>query len=969
MNNDLSKIITCDKISSLSNAKIFSYKNVSEESKKCYYNEYVDIKELTLDEFAVEERNLRIVDFPEENNLEMSEMIIRNKKKIHLLCYSESYNDPTTLLNITEDKEITEEQLIKFRDITFAFNTKCQEKLKNLDTMSNALFVVIIQNYIRYFLEIKENLKDDKKLWDYQNLECFYQIYRFANRDGFSYKKEKNELDYPFIFLYIMCFYFEFNITMIRSIKGFVYYLFSKLSHRKHCKGIIRALNNPFRYKWVMSTTEIYKKINALPFNITIYYPSIDPKFNEIFTIEETTTAGDLIQLILEKSVVLKDSKEKDFYWIYYTSNDDPENFQYLNHEQLLVELMGIEEENSLTENEVIIEDKNLYTGSNSDDSEILQKKNKNCVENYSENKTFKKMHFEVRRRIFSPMIIDGNIDYINYYERELLYNQIKNVFYTSQIVDYTWGELGEEIAITCYFEELAEKKRQAIIDKKNEMESQIQTNRKVTKLNENMDEIEAELLFSNKGKDNKFFKERDTISSNLNSYINNNERKKSFNQVENEQNSNINNNNNPINLNNNNNNSLNVKRGITLNNNISNNYNNFSIVNNFNQKMDAIKEEMEEDEGLELNDELNVSVSYPANLKIKRTSKDIYEKIKQNMKYLYDPKIEFFKLVKQRPLLMSNIFEVNLKQCVKSFPDIFLLCISYENVTFLYRSNCKKFFEFFYDEIVSINILDDFILLLVLNTYEDDIDQRTEFMLRIETIDNRYIMENILSYAQLYLARKTKSEFIEKGENTLDNGEKITTYIELKKNYKFMFNRCLPFRTEPNYLNSKEITEKEILKMRENMHNTKLYKDYKKELQEKAQKEKENIAAKQKGTLNIKAMTNIPRYNQFEESDSEESSESVKVVGLNVNNGNKSNRKGTNLTENSDNGIKNVSCTFVGMTMNKEKESEKEEEKESEEKEEDEETKKTKDNLSKMKLAEESLSRAIEEIDFDDDD
>ena len=40
------------------------------------------------------------------------------------------------------------------------------------------------------FLIIKANYKNDRKLWEYQNLECFYQLYRFANVNNFSYKKE-----------------------------------------------------------------------------------------------------------------------------------------------------------------------------------------------------------------------------------------------------------------------------------------------------------------------------------------------------------------------------------------------------------------------------------------------------------------------------------------------------------------------------------------------------------------------------------------------------------------------------------------------------------------------------------------------------------------------------------------------------------------------------------------------------------
>ena len=139
-----------------------------------------------------------------------------------------------------------------------------------------------------------------------------------------------------------MCFYFEFSIPMIKRVKGFAYYLFSHLNHRKHCKGIVRALNNPFRYNWVMSTYEIYRKIDCKPMTLSIYYPSNDGSFKEDFIITETSTTKDLMNDILDKSIILRDSKEKDFYWIYFTTNEQPWRYDYINYEQILVELIGI---------------------------------------------------------------------------------------------------------------------------------------------------------------------------------------------------------------------------------------------------------------------------------------------------------------------------------------------------------------------------------------------------------------------------------------------------------------------------------------------------------------------------------------------------------------------------------------------------------------------------------------------------
>ena len=347
--------------------------------------------------------------------------------------------------------------------------------------MTHPVFISIVQNYIKYYLIIKKKFKNEGKLWEYQNLECFYQLYRFANVDNFSYNCRKNQIDYPFVFLYIMCFYFQFSIPMIKRVKGFAYYLFSHLSHRKHCKGIIAALNNPFRYNWIMSTYELYSKIDCKPLTLSIYYPSSDGSFREDFIITETSTAKDLMKDITEKSLILKDSKEKDFYWIYFATNSEPYRYQYINYEQILVELIGVQEESEEGEGDLIIdihddnninEDKRISSNSGYNklneinNNENEDNKSEKNVRNFSEIKTFKTMHFEVKRRIFTPNLLNGNIEFYNYYEKELLFNQIKNIFYSSEIIDYTWSGIGEKIATACYFESLAEKKRQAILNK-----------------------------------------------------------------------------------------------------------------------------------------------------------------------------------------------------------------------------------------------------------------------------------------------------------------------------------------------------------------------------------------------------------------------------------------------------------------------------------------------------------------------
>ena len=964
--NESSKNTSNMNASSIGNGKVFNkavFKRDNISINKSLNTDTDDIIE-SLDQVAKDEYYLREIAFPEEDNMEISDTFKRAKKKIRLLLHSNNYNEPDTLLDLSKDKKIMPDQIGLFIKTTRDFKSLCQEKLANLEEMTRANFINIVQNYIRYFLLIKQKFKKSEgKLWEYQNLECFYQLYRFANVDNFSYKKGKNEIDYPFIFLYIMCFYFEFNKSMKRRVKGFAYYLFSHLSHRKHCKGIIRALNNPFRYNWVMSTYEMCSKIDCKPLTLSIFYPSNDGSFKEDFIINETSTASSLVKDVLDASIILKDSKEKDFYWVYFTTNEQPWKYQYIKYEQILVELIAAQEENEKKEENNNIDNRtrtvsnfvdNLRNSSasalkfNEIDNNDENSEDKNEKEdNILEGKTFKKMHFEIKRRIFTPNLLKGNIEFYNYYEKELLFNQIKNIFYSSEIVDYTWSGIGGEIAMACYFESLAEKKRQALIKQENELESRVSSSRVYTKFDLNMKDMELLSLsdtihLKTNSKDESF-----TTEHNLTSYNRDN---KSF--------------------------GLKNSTGSSKNNRTFKTYAyNFHDINTYNSNMDVIKEEDDDENNNNINEnikdsneDLDIEVLFPKNLDLKdQPLKQIYNEIGNKIHYLSDPKDIFFDLVKERPILMSNIFEVNIKQSNESFPEKFLMSINLEKVEFLYRTNYKKFFEFKYDEIVKCLILDNFVLLLVLNVFKDEIDQRSEIILRIESIENRFIMEDILSYSQLYLAVKTKSQYVHLEEDL----------VTLLKGYKLMFDRPLPFLSPPAS-SAEEINQKEIEKMRELLHKNEIYKKYK---EDKAKKEEAEIISSKKGKLDIKSITNIPRYNNFEdESDSEESSESVKVVGLKLNteaNKTEPHEPQQKKEEEQDN---DGARTFNKKLTRKEEEKlelkppepepEKPPEKTEEEKQQElEYQKKLKENEEKRQKADLALSKALQDFNFDDDD
>ena len=123
------------------------------------------------------------------------------------------------------------------------------------------------------------------------------------------------------------------------------------------------------------------------------------------------------------------------------------------------------------------------------------------------------------------------------------------------------------------------------------------------------------------------------------------------------------------------------------------------NFTNTYNSNMDIIKEE--EDDENNVNNNLNVSnankndnkstiddldkeIFFPKNLDLKdQPLRQIYNEIAEKVQILSDPKDIFFDLVKERPILMVNIFEVNIKQSNESFLEKFLLSINIDKVEF----------------------------------------------------------------------------------------------------------------------------------------------------------------------------------------------------------------------------------------------------------------------------------------------
>ena len=918
--------------------KTFTSQNMKLDESKSILNSG-DIQS-SLENIAIEERNLRIMESEnkteEEKNL--SKIEYENRKKIELLKYCDNLAEPVTLLDISQVKDITIPQIERFTQITMVFFSKCQEMLSIQSNLNDDSFCTIVQGYIKYYLEVKNQFSQDTKYWELQNLECFYQLFRFANKNNFENEPEpatkENEnnvnhngnfnnnnspnhknnpngqkainqdnkedsqpkINYPFAFLYIMCWYFEFNETMIRRVKGFVYYLFSHMIQRKYCKGIIRALNNPFRYTFPMSTYEIIKKITNKPLTVEVTFPSAN-KIKEKYEITETTTIGDLFQKVKYNSEILSESIEKGLYWIYYVSNDKPCNFQYLINEDLIVELIGINEESEAEYEKALegkMKNKNIIKTKESKNIESNEEQNRKSIS--SKKKTFKKMHFEIRRRIFSPSICKGEISSFTYFEQEMLFHQIKNIFFNSQFVDYTWYGVGEEIAIACYFESLAQQKRDAFITK-SKLDAKAISMPNVENMDFSFDE-------------NKNDKKNDS-RNNLSNY--------SLNQEINQED----------------------KKDMSL----------------FDQYINP-----------------EIVIDYPKSLgKINpRTSSALYNKVKNKITQLKHPKMIFFDLIKNYPILLSNIFEVSVKQCNDSFPEKFYISISLEKVQFLYRKNYRKFLEFKYDEIVKCFIIDEITLILTVNLPKDDVEveeKRFELFTRLETLNCRNIMEDILSYSQIYLITHTNSSLV-----TFTDG-----IINLK-DYQLIYQRNLAFR-EFALLDPEPYNDKDIKKMRDNMHNTQKYKDFKanKEKKKKEEEEKKKEQEK-KGKFTVEKAGGPNYLEENVDLDSEEDDD-VPVVNIakiqnisqknDVSNTSKVEKSEVSQNEKAANSNeKDLTEEELKFKREEEERKKKEEEEEKRRKEEEEKILKEKQeiNFAKKLKANQSLSRAIEAL-MDDSD
>ena len=118
------------------------------------------------------------------------------------------------------------------------------------------------------------------------------------NRENFNFEFT-NETDinnnvkrFSFGILYLLLFYLDFNLGLKIYIKEFLLDLYIHRYYPPYCKHALRALNNNYRYDWIMSSFEIHNRLfynNKIKIKIYFTYD-----YYEIYYIDEHTTVYDL---------------------------------------------------------------------------------------------------------------------------------------------------------------------------------------------------------------------------------------------------------------------------------------------------------------------------------------------------------------------------------------------------------------------------------------------------------------------------------------------------------------------------------------------------------------------------------------------------------------------------------------------------------------------------------------------------
>ena len=230
-----------------------------------------------------------------------------------------------------ELKNITKEKRRIFQKISYKFYAKLLE-INNNDNARilhyNRMYRKI-KELIVFLLNIKNYFKNEEINSNFLMIiykEIFYICLKFMNRENFDFSfvnesdKNNNVKRFSFGILYIILFYLEFNLGLKIYIKEFLLDLYIHRYFPPYCKHALNALNNSYRYDWIMSSFEIHNRLfynNKIKIKIYFTY-----EYYEYYYIDEHTTVYDLFIDIFNNSQFFKNFKNKKLYWIYLVQND-----------------------------------------------------------------------------------------------------------------------------------------------------------------------------------------------------------------------------------------------------------------------------------------------------------------------------------------------------------------------------------------------------------------------------------------------------------------------------------------------------------------------------------------------------------------------------------------------------------------------------------------------------------------------
>ena len=232
----------------------------------------------------------------------------------------------------SELKNVTKEKRKIFQKISYKFYSKLLE-INNSNNVKMVYYNRMyrkIKELIRFLLNIKNTYANDEMNENFLMIiykEIFYICLKYMNRENFNFSiwayesdKNNNMKRLSFGIFYIILFYLDFNLGLKIYIKEFLLDLYIHRYFPSYCKNALYALNNNYRYDWVMSAFEIHNRIfykNKIEIKIYFTY-----NYYEIYYVDEHTTVYDLFLDVFNNSKYFQNFKDKKLFWIYLVEND-----------------------------------------------------------------------------------------------------------------------------------------------------------------------------------------------------------------------------------------------------------------------------------------------------------------------------------------------------------------------------------------------------------------------------------------------------------------------------------------------------------------------------------------------------------------------------------------------------------------------------------------------------------------------